>query len=74
MKTYGNYRQKIGKKSPPSPTPPGQEILCYEPDVLGLCEVDRFEELEEELQQLGYEGSYKRKRRSAVAEMVGLVI
>ena len=42
----------------------GEEIRKYQPDVLGLCEVDHFEEMEKNLAQDGYDGTYKRKRHS----------
>ena len=39
-----------------------QEIQRHQPDILGLCEVDRFDDLEVDLADDGYEGTYKRKR------------
>eukprot|EP00435_Cladocopium_sp_Y103_P057585 s15_g19.t2 len=42
-----------------------QEIQKHQPDILGLCEVDRFEDFEVDLADDGYEGTYKRKRSPA---------
>ncbi|CAL1171608.1 unnamed protein product [Cladocopium goreaui] len=42
-----------------------EEIQKHQPDILGLCEVDRFDDLEVNLADDGYEGTYKRKRSPA---------
>ncbi|CAJ1398899.1 unnamed protein product [Effrenium voratum] len=43
-----------------------EELLRYEPDVMGLCEVDHFEDFfEPELKAKGYQGTFKRKRSPA---------
>ena len=37
--------------------------MRYEPDILGLCEVDHFEDFfEPELEAAGFQGTFKRKR------------
>ena len=49
-------------QQPWSPQMKSQEIQKHQPDILGLCEVDRFDDLEVNLADDGYEGTYKRKR------------
>ncbi|CAK9085185.1 Nocturnin (Carbon catabolite repression 4-like protein) [Durusdinium trenchii] len=42
-----------------------QELEAYQPDLFGLCEVDRFEDLQADFAQLGFQGTFKRKRSPA---------
>lgn len=42
-----------------------KEIQRHQPDVLGLCEVDRFDDFATDLASDGYEGTFKRKRHLA---------
>ena len=41
-----------------------EELLQYDADILGLCEVDHFDDFfEPELGAAGFHGTFKRKRR-----------